>query len=66
MTDNKFNEWLKKCDKIVSRKAGLGLDDLPDAMWRDYFDDGLTPIDATDSAYEDQWQDDIPIQVWNR
>ena len=43
-----FQTWLRKCDAIVSGKVGLGLNDLPDANWRDYFEDGLSPKDAAD------------------
>lgn len=59
-----FDKWLRECDNIVSSKLGLGLHDLPDATWRDYFEDGLAPRDATDCAFEDQWCDEIPSELW--
>ena len=63
MTDT-FQTWLRKCDTVVSGKVGLGLNDLPDANWRDYFDDGLSPKDAADCAYDDQWCDEMPSDLW--
>ena len=61
----RFDKWLKECDKVVSRKlGGIGLHDLPDAAWRDYFEDGLSPMDAADCAYDDQWYDEIPSELW--
>ena len=59
-----FNDWLKDCDKLVSSRVGLGIDCLPDARWRDMFDDGMEPIDAIDDAYYDYWSDDIPEELW--
>ena len=63
MTDT-FQIWLRKCDAVVLGKVGFGLHDLPDANWRDYFDDGLSPKDAVDCAYDDQWCDEVPSDFW--
>ena len=63
MTDG-FKAWMEQCDNQVSAKIGLGAFDLPDATWRDYFDDGMTPAEAIDSAYMDQWSDEIPDDIW--
>tara|TARA_R100000789_G_C2960849_1_gene137882 strand:+ start:499 stop:765 length:267 start_codon:yes stop_codon:yes gene_type:complete len=60
----KFEDWLRKCDAVVSSKLGLGLHDLADAMWRDYFEDGLTPSQAADCAFDDMWSDDMPSELW--
>ena len=57
--NNDFKTWLEQCDQIVWGKLGLGLMDMPDAAWCDYHDDGLTPAEAVDSAYEDYWQDEL-------
>ena len=59
--DKNFNEWMNKCDSIVQSTLGLGLHDMPDANWRDYFDDGMTPNDAFDTAAEDHWQDEMAM-----
>ena len=60
----KFNDWLRKCDAVVSSKLGFGLHDLSDADWHGYFEDGLTPSQAADCAYEDQWSDEMPSELW--
>lgn len=52
-----FEQWYKACDGIVSRKLGVGVDDLPDACWRDYYDDGMSPSEAIECAAEDAWDD---------
>lgn len=50
-----FEQFIKKCDAIVASHIGLGIDDLPDACWRDYYDDGLSPADAIEVADLDYW-----------
>lgn len=52
-----FTAWYKECDSIVSRKLGVGVEDLPDAPWRDYYEDDLTPHQAIECAKEDAWDD---------
>lgn len=52
-----FDAWYKECDGIVSRRFGVGVEDLPDAPWRDYHEDGLTPSEAIECAKEDAWDD---------
>ena len=52
-----YDEWMKEVDKIMILVFGLAHDDLPDALWRDRFDDGLSPLDAIDAAVEDEWSD---------
>ena len=41
----------------MSRKLGVGVEDLPDAPWRDYYDDELTPSEAIECPKEDAWDD---------
>ena len=65
MTITNRAKYLTACNKIVLCKLGIGIDDLPDATWLDYFEDGLSPSEAVDCAYEDQWHDEIPGEVWN-
>tara|TARA_R100000988_G_scaffold93627_1_gene58070 strand:- start:79 stop:273 length:195 start_codon:yes stop_codon:yes gene_type:complete len=59
-----FKQWLKDCDKLVINKIGLGIDCLPDANWRDMYDDGIDAGRAIDNAYLDYWFDDIPEEAW--
>ncbi len=38
-----FDLWMEEVDRILEKVAGLDTRDLPDAPYRDMFDDGLTP-----------------------
>lgn len=38
-----FNGWLKAVDRLVIPWIGLGIDDLPDLPYRDWYDDGIDP-----------------------
>jgi hypothetical protein len=53
ITTPSFRQWLVMVDKVAQAKTGLSIHDLPDATWRDYFDDELTPSEAWDCAIED-------------
>lgn len=50
-----FKEWKKVVDTILVSNIGTSSDDLPDARWRDYYDDELNPQQAIDCAFEDAW-----------
>jgi len=52
-----FTSWLRKVDVHMVSTFGLAHDDLPDALWRDKYDDGLSPIEAIESTIEDEWAD---------
>ena len=54
-----FDQWYKRCDMIVASVCGLGVDDLPDANWRDYYEDGMTPRDAVECADLDYWDEQL-------
>jgi len=56
-----FDEWYKECDKIVTGILGLGVDDLPDAQWMDYYHDDMSPFDAVDTANIDYWDGQLPL-----
>jgi len=56
-----FEEFYKECDKIVVNILGLGIDDLPDAQWMDYYHDEMSPADAVDTANIDFWDGQLPI-----
>ena len=58
-----FDEFMKECDKCCTRRFGLGVDDLPDAPWRDYYEDGLSPRDAVECASVDYW-DIEDLEQW--
>src|SRR5262245_12217044 len=38
-----FDEWMVRIDNAVQALSGLSAHDLPDAPYRDWFDDGLSP-----------------------
>jgi len=63
ITENQmtFEEFYKECDKIVVNILGLGIDDLPDAQWADYYHDEMSPADAVDTANIDFWDGQLPI-----
>jgi len=50
-----FEEFMTECDAICVSEIGVGVHDMPDLMWRDFFDDGLSPQDAIDCAME-EWE----------
>mgnify|MGYP005987561185 FL=1 len=54
-----YEEFEKRCDILMSRICGLGIHDLADARWRDYFQDGLSPLAALRQANEDSWDSEM-------
>ena len=50
-----YEQFEKECNRLLTVKVGLGIHDLPDACWRDYFEDGMLPLDALHCANEDAW-----------
>lgn len=41
--DQAFKDWLSRVDGLCLAKFGVGLDDLPDLLTRDAFDNGVSP-----------------------
>lgn len=52
-----FDFWMRQVDRAYGARLGLGADDCGDAPWHDYYDDGMSPLDAMAHALTD-WQDD--------
>lgn len=50
-----FNQWLAAIDRILTNAIGLSHSDLVDRCWRDMFDDGITPKEATEGIIADPW-----------
>lgn len=48
-----FEDWMKKVDAIFIRKTGLDRDSWPDWCYYDAFEDGCTPEDAFEDAWEE-------------
>ncbi len=44
-----FKKWMKAVDKAVSAIAGIGVYDLPDAPFSDWFEDEMS---ASEAAHE--------------
>jgi len=45
-----FPSWCAQVDKRISDLCGLGLDDLPDCLYRDWYDAGVSPASAARRA----------------
>ena len=48
-----FSAWIAAVDHLIQSEVGTTHEDIPDACWRDWFDDGLTPKEAWESYKED-------------
>ena len=60
-----FLEWKTRINLLCLSHFGCNEDDLPDASWRDYFNDGLTPKQAVSFATIDYWYDIPEIdELW--
>ena len=55
--DVEFSKFQKDVNRVLVSMCGLGADDLPDAAWYDYFDCGLSAVEAIESAICDSWWD---------
>lgn len=66
LQDKEFSQWLVEVDKICVAHFGLGHMDLPDALWRDMFEEGMSPHNGVDVAVYDAWYDMPGIEeLWN-
>ena len=54
-----YEEFERECNKVLTVRSGLGIHDLADATWRDYYDDGLSPTNAVDCAMKDWWDNEF-------
>lgn len=43
-----FYSYMVQVDRLCMSKVGLSVFDLPDAMWWDYWNDGVPPKEALD------------------
>ena len=48
MSDGAFDQWMKVVDSLICDELGVGVNDLPDYLWRDAYDDGIAPQDAAE------------------
>ena len=58
MIKRSFMLWLSDVDAELVRRSGLGVDDLPDWLYRDAYDDGAYPVDVARDVLADN---DFPL-----
>ncbi len=49
-TTQTFETWMAKVDLVLDKLCGLDSHDLPDWMYCDAFDDGMSPATAAKKA----------------
>jgi hypothetical protein len=47
---NGFGSWMVKVNAFVEKLIGLSVDDLPDANFADWYEDGVKPLAAAKRA----------------
>ena len=47
-----FDLWIQNVDSLIVGTVGIGIDDLPDAPYRAWFDQQMRPSDAAMAALE--------------
>jgi len=40
-----FEDWMLKVDELVQDGNGVSIHDLPDQLYRDFYEDGLSPAE---------------------
>ena len=50
-----FTSWLRKVDRILMQRLGLGVFDLRDACWRDMYDDEISPTEAAQDILDNPY-----------
>ena len=50
MTYVSFDAWMALVNQRLIAKCGMSSEDLPDAPYRDWFEDGMTTTEAVDRA----------------
>lgn len=48
--DQKFKYWIDKVDTEVEKRVCMSVHDLPDCPYRDWYEDGVTPVQAARKA----------------
>lgn len=51
---NDFDHWLDAVDEAIFELAGVGLNDLADQAWYDWWSDEYTPQEAAYEALENE------------
>jgi hypothetical protein len=45
-----FKDWVSQVNRVLLANVGVTLDDLPDCCYRDWYDDGVSPVRAARMA----------------
>jgi hypothetical protein len=53
--DENYKKWMEKVDRILIKNIGAPSSDLPDAPYRDWYEDGMTPARAAKKAISEEW-----------
>lgn len=48
--DQGFDSWKERVDLEIVRMSGVSLEDLPDVLYHDWYDEGYTPKEAAIEA----------------
>lgn len=48
-----FDQWMRQVDEIVWEQAGCGINDLPDCLFKDWYEDRVSPEEAAARAVEE-------------
>ena len=54
-----FGEFERECNRVLTNMAGLGIHDLADATWRNYYESGMSPRAAIECANDDAWDGEL-------
>ncbi len=54
-----YEQFERECNRVLTNMVGLGIHDIADATWRDYYNDGLPPRNAVDCAIMDSTDDEL-------
>lgn len=49
-----FRQWMQEVDREVQAIAFLSVHDLADQPFRDWYDDGVEPLEAAEMTLEDE------------
>jgi hypothetical protein len=58
---NNFREWLDELNALVESELVLGIDDLPDMPYRDWFEEGLSADEVFDMMLDELEMDGYPV-----
>ena len=65
VTGQSFKVWLSNLDDLCRHQLGCSYQDLPDQCFRDWYDDGLTPLAAFHRVIEEDYQSSTYTQEFD-